>query len=526
MEILFRNRYLASHITSFNRVIKFSIYFRMAGRNRSMEDRIARKRDEEAINRQSWQAQTKYYDTCSRDNKKYCSWTSPECSASSMQKYQELQKSHKNSKEFEEEENQKVRLELKQKQEQEIAEREQRIKYRNRFSKHDEVQTSVLRNISNDLKAKEDAIRRVEAEKKLYQQWRLSNPYVREHEMNAREKNLKVAWLDAQIEKQMAKEKEEKEMKEYLEEREQKMKEEEAKEIEDKQSLQTRQLEYHEIIDKQIQQLKLKDELSEMLRSEEAAVLKHRQELENIAREREILTERKSRMEMDLYNLGFNRLKLRRRAKIVSEEIEQEQAFFERMLKLHEEEKQAESQAKEHNKESIRKALKCLKDQQQLELQRQEMLGVLFDSEAKAMWQKQELIWAQEKKARDNFFQDILKGLQCQIDEQVEQKVKEQQELLIEKEQMLKQIEEYNEAMRQEKEAKELKQKEYCHDLDAQVFDNRILQREKELKEEYENRRELERIKADEEKLREEIRKIQLETNVDGARFRRQKFLW
>lgn len=498
----------------------------MAGRNRSMEDRIARKRDEEAINRQSWQAQSKYYDTCSRDNKKYCSWTSPECSASSMKKYQEIKNSHKNSKEFEEEENQKVRLELKAQQEQEIAEREERIKYRNRFSKHDEAPISVLRNISNDLKAQQDTIRRFEAEKKLYQQWRLSNPFVREHEMNAREKNLKVAWLDAQIEKQMAKEKEEEEMKTYLEERQQKMKEEEEKEIEEKRSLQTKEEEYHEIIDKQIKQLKLKDELTEKLRSEEAAVLKHREELENIVREREILTERKSRMEMDLYNLGFNRLKLRRRAKIVSEEIEQEQAFLERILKLQEEEKQAEGLAKEHSKESIKKILKCLKDQQKLEVQRQEMLGVLFDSEAKAMWQKQELIWAQEKKARNNLFQDILQGLKSQIDEKVEQKVKEQQELLIEKEQMLKQIEEYNEAMKTEKQAKELKQQQYCHELDGQVFDNRVLQREKELKEEYENRRELERIKADEEKLREEIRKIQLETNADVGRFRRQKFLF
>jgi hypothetical protein len=56
------------------------------------------------------------------------------------------------------------------------------------------------------LKLEEDERRRHEAELKLYHQWRSGNPVLKHYERMQKSRDLKLSWLDQQIENRMQKE--------------------------------------------------------------------------------------------------------------------------------------------------------------------------------------------------------------------------------------------------------------------------------------------------------------------------------
>ncbi|XP_044737713.1 trichoplein keratin filament-binding protein [Chrysoperla carnea] len=492
-----------------------------------LEARMIRKRDQEADRLQTWNSQCKYYDQYTRSNEKFQSWTSPEMNAKCLKKYEEMEEQKKKSREMEEERNKRDLLLFEQKQREEIEAQEEARKRKERFYRNKEIPLDVLRDINQDLKAKQEAARRIEAEKKLYQHWRINNPFVRETEMNQRQSNLKVAWLDAQIEKQMAKEKEEEEMKRYLKEREKQIKEEEEAEKRYEETLAEKKKDIYEVIHKQMEELKKKEEMTELLREEEAAEIRKKNIYDEIERQREEMQMKRSRLEHDLYNLNQYRLKLRRRAKIIADDVAEEKKLLEDVLKLQENDSKAEYSKKLELKQSLQTAIERLKEQQNLELKRQEFMGMVFDSEAKAIWQKQENVWKQEQKQRDDLFRDVLDTIKRQIDENVQNKIKQQKQLVEEKENMLRQIEEANNELQREREEIERKKSERKKELDACIQNKVLHEKHAELKEQIERERQIEKYKQEEERLRKEIARIQLETSpVKPVHFPRRRIVW
>lgn len=77
--------------------------------------------------------------------------------------------------------------------------------------KIEDIPTELLKDVNLGLKIEEDDRRRHEAEIGLYHQWRRNNPVVRDYERCLRKDELKLSWLDQQIEKRMQKEREEEE---------------------------------------------------------------------------------------------------------------------------------------------------------------------------------------------------------------------------------------------------------------------------------------------------------------------------
>lgn len=77
--------------------------------------------------------------------------------------------------------------------------------------KIEDIPTELLKDVNLGLKIAEDDRRRHEAEIGLYHQWRRNNPVVRDYERCLKKEELKLSWLDQQIEKRMQKEREEQE---------------------------------------------------------------------------------------------------------------------------------------------------------------------------------------------------------------------------------------------------------------------------------------------------------------------------
>ncbi|KAJ8978358.1 hypothetical protein NQ317_002667 [Molorchus minor] len=152
---------------------------------------------------------------------------------------------------------------------------------------------------------------------------------------------------------------------------------------------------------------------------------------------------------------------------------------------------------------------KLVKENQELEKQRQRHLEFLFDSEAKTIYDKQTNMWKQEEAIRQNLLKEVIGGIKQQIEENVERNKQRQREILLEREEMTKKVEEYDKELRrlgEEEERRKVDRKKMIDD-DVKVKNAKTkLQESFKLKE---INAELDRIRKEEERLKQEIVKIQ-----------------
>jgi len=198
-----------------------------------VENQMIRRREREFKHHQMWTGAEDYYKRWDQNNTKYDEWTSPRYYEDNNKlisdvrqkkdKEELLAKRKEKLRKLLEEEEQTYQIELMVKKNLRIG-ADKSVK-----PSSDDVSTESLKDVNVELKRKDEEKRKREAELKLYHQWRLNNPIVRQFESKYRFKDLKLSWLDQQIEKRMQKENEEKAMKKFIKEQEERLKIEKKK---------------------------------------------------------------------------------------------------------------------------------------------------------------------------------------------------------------------------------------------------------------------------------------------------------
>ncbi|GJQ78233.1 hypothetical protein Trydic_g2562 [Trypoxylus dichotomus] len=475
------------------------------------QDKMAKKREKDFWHQQQWGNQVQYYKKWEKVNTKYDEWTSPRYYESNNELVERLKKDREKAENLE-----KRRETLKKLYSEEDATYEIEIMMQKAKSeaikqqqKFEEIPVELLKDVNVGLKLDEDDKRRREAELQLYHQWRNNNPMLRDAERRKNTKDIKLSWLDQQIEKRMLKEKEEEECKRILRERDKNIEEQKRKDQIITEEIQKKNKELQEYLVKQMEEINLKQKMSEELQDEEKTEIEKQMkiaELEEKLRAEEI---RRKNVECALYNLRQHKMKMKRLAREIEENIDKEADLVRELVKSRATERIKDRQKKEEIKRALDEFLEYSKEQKFLEKRRQECLDFVFDSEAKTTYEKQKEIWDREEKARQALIKDVLDTINEQIKENIKTNKDKQKELLLEREKMLEDVEKYEKEIEENKKLEQEKKQALKKELAEQITDKKV--REKKLKE-LEKRKvdvELENIKKEEERLKKEIMKIQ-----------------
>lgn len=479
-------------------------------RRLNAESEMIRRREKEFQHDQMWGGASKYYDHFNQVNTKFEDWTSPRYYTESMKQYEELKSRREKEKHLDKRREALQKLYEEEARSFEIEMMVQKNKPPSPIrSKADDIPLELLQNVHDSFKQAEENKRKQEAESKLYQQWRMNNPVVRSYERAYNNRNVKLSWLDQQIEKRMRQEKEEEEAKRILKEREENIQKQKQLEEQHKRETEEKNRMYKEMLDIQVEELKKKQACAEELKRLEQKETKRKLCLAEIAAQQQQEERRRMEREVALFNVRQHKLKLKQKAKDIQENLAMEKDMIQRLQQL-EYEKLIEDERKRCEvRESFEKYMKLVKVQQELERDRERTLDFIFDSEAKGMFDRQSEIWRNEEEARQGLLKEVLATLKEQVEANIRRNREYQAELLKEREENTMRIEMYNEELERLKEEDEKKKANRRQELDESVKvkqARKVAQDGIKLKELDD---ELDRIRKEEERLKREIMNIQ-----------------
>ncbi|KAJ3651055.1 hypothetical protein Zmor_017118 [Zophobas morio] len=476
-----------------------------------VENEMIKRREREFRHDQVWNNRKQYYEEWEKKNAKFDEWTSPryhetnnkliEETKKKREKEESLAKRRENLRKLLTEEEKLYDVEL-------MIHKTRNATYR-RAPRSDEVPVEVLKELNRGLKLEEDDRRRHEAELKLYHQWRGSNPVLKHYERMQRGRDLKLSWLDQQIENRMRRETEEEECRKLLKEREQMLLQEDEKHEEEQKRIQLKKEELKVTLEQQMEELKLKNKINDELKHKEEEENNKRAELHKIELQR-IEDERKRReRECALYNIKQYKMRLKKKAENVQTNLEHERELILKLKQLEIAERIEDERKKNEVKEALNDFLVLNQEQKNLEKARQRHLDFLFDSEAKVQYEQQDEFWKQEETARTKLIKDVIDTIKTQIEANLERNKQKQLEVVKEREEMVKRIEEYNKEMAELKEKEEKKKWERKKMIDEDVKMKSVRKKARENAELRRIDEELEMVRKEEERLKQEIMNIQ-----------------
>ncbi|XP_057671976.1 trichoplein keratin filament-binding protein-like [Diorhabda carinulata] len=475
------------------------------------ENEIIRRREQETRYNELWNGTVKYFDHWNKACTKFEEWTSPRYYSENNKLLSDI----KNKKD-KEEQLAKRREKLRQLFEDERQSYEIEIMvHKNRYMvdkpRRDnlEVSTNVLKEINDNIKTEEETKRRREAELKLYEQWKRNNPIVRQYEAKYKCRDLKLSWLDQQIEKQMAIEKEEEENRRILKEQEEKLKQEREKEEYDKKQLDIKREQLKRDLEKQILELREKQTISDDLKSKEDAELKQQTLLAELEEKYRVEENRRREQECVLFNIRQHKRKLQQRIKDIQEDLEQDRHLVSRLRDLELNDIIQDEKKRKEIQEGIKEFLDILYQQQKLEVLRKKRMEFLFDSEAKAMYDMQEELWKQEEVNRKKLIKEVIDSVKKQIQDNLERNKKNQIDILKEREEITEKIEQYHQELDKLKEEEQKKKHKARLDRQDEIKMKAAKGKSLDVLRMKELDKELELIRKEEERLQKEILRIQ-----------------
>ncbi|KAH1018302.1 trichoplein keratin filament-binding protein isoform X1 [Dendroctonus ponderosae] len=475
-----------------------------------LESNLIRRRERDFKHQQMWIGAQDYYRKWDKVNSKFDQWTSPRYYADNNKMLSDLR--HKRDKEellvkrrdalrkLFDEENRSFQIELT------VTKslHKPRVK---------EVSTETLRDLNCEMKQRAEERRKREAEIKLYHQWRTNNPLIRQFESKYKLKDLKLSWLDQQIEKRMQKEAEEKECTRLIKEQQESRRRAKEKEAELNQQSEEKKSRLKECLDKQVEDLKQKQKISDELRDKEAAELKRKNELWELQEATKLEHQRRRARETALFNIKQHKLKLKQKAQDVLEALGHDQELILRMKRLELEHLMEDEKKRIEIRRDLEEFLSIVRQQQDLEKQRQKQFDFLFDSEAKIIHDKQMQKWNSEEFARKNLLKSVLDALNKQVEDKLAITKQVQREVLQEREDMLVKVEQYHSDLQLLKEEDAKRKQERRRDIEEDIKEKNAHKKQKENAKMKQIDEQLQRVRQEEDRLCEEIMKIQGKSN-------------
>merc|ERR1739846_32144 len=119
-----------------------------------------------------------------------------------------------------------------------------------------------------------------------------------------------------------------------------------------------------------------------------------------------------------------------------------------------------------------------VEQQLKLEKQREAEMDMLYRDEAARMWSKREAEWERERLARERLMAEVLEGRKHQLDEQMEELRKRQEESIESREELLRELENIQQMTAREKEEDIRKRRERDEEMRGQITARREVKKE------------------------------------------------
>lgn len=476
----------------------------------NIENEMIRKREKEHKHQTEWGNRVQYYKTFDKSNNKYEQWTSPRYYEENAQLMGNIRKK-RDKEELTVKRREKL---LKLYQEEEASYKiELMVKNKNNYlkprNKSDDLPTEILDVINKGLKLEDEDRRRHQAELSLYEHWRRNNHNLRNYERRIRTNDVKLSWLDQQIQKRMEREKQEEEYRKMLAERDKQIEQQKKEEDAYKKYLELKNKELKSNLDNQLIELNDKKRQSEKLELEENEYFQLQRQVDVIEEKQVKEEKQREERQIALFNIRQHKLKLKQRAKDIEKSLDEEADLAEEMLKLDLKEKLENNRKINDVQKTLREFVQYAREQKQLEKKRQETVNFIFDSEAKLMCERQCEIWQKEEASRKTLLKDVLDIIKQQIKEKEDKHKVEYLETLNEREEMLKNIEKCNDEMEHLKQEELRKNTEYKNIIDKQIKERELQRKQLKCLERSDIENQLESNRKEEERLKNEIMKLQ-----------------
>lgn len=291
------------------------------------------------------------------------------------------------------------------------------------------------------LKSSREERRKQTAEELMMEHWRENTPELRMVESARHQKHVIQCWSGQIVEREEILEKEQKAKEEYDKflARENLLALENEKEIEKKRI--EDEINLKNILWSQAQQMKEEEKKAQYLKQQEE--LLHLQQIYfQKMNEEQKKTERfRENLEHGKILLRQHAAALRRKSKEVQKELEEDRLFLENMIQLEKEDQGIQTSRQDQAKADALWMKQIVEEQMEFEKQREAEIDMLFQEEAKKVWEKRKLEWDKEKKARQRLMNEVLVERKSQLDAKMHAVKLEQQKSIDRREEILNDIE-------------------------------------------------------------------------------------
>lgn len=283
---------------------------------------------------------------------------------------------------------------------------------------------------------------------------------------------------------------------------------EEEKQLEKRRTEQA--LKLQEDIAKQIETIEQSHAKSEELKKQEAEEFMRRTLLQELEEKRKLDEARIKNYEIALENIKHHKVKLKRKAAEIQENIDREQELMKQILESDVADAIEDEKKRKEIRQTVEQFLQFAREQKRLEKDREKYLDFVFDSEAKIMYEKQSEIWEEERKSRQALLKDVLQTIKVQIEEKLEKNRRRQLEVLKEREENLKAVEEYDRELEREQQESGRRKQEQKKILDEQIKEKNAIRNKLKSLQQKDLDLQLQKAQKEEERLKREIQKLQM----------------
>jgi len=326
-----------------------------------------------------------------------------------------------------------------------------------------------------------------EAELKMLQHWKINNPQFRELESKKHEvlvrKTLRQQIDDKKNIEEERKEEEKREEERKLDEDRRNKEEWERKEEEKQVNI----INWKKSLETQIHELRQKEREAECLARERAEQEELQRQMEECEGKRKTLEKLRENRQIEIFQKRQHRLKLRKKAKIIQEEIEEDHKILEEMLAITSARETMEGEKRIKAAEELQWMSNVLTKQLEEEKKRENESEHLFAEEASQMFAKQEEVWKREEMARKRLMEDVVEGWRMKQTEMVEGAREREAQVLRKREEVKEDVQKLNAWIMEEERGKRVNQAHFVEGLEEGVRAAQQRKREERVKETFDD---------------------------------------
>uniref|UniRef100_T1ITZ2 Trichoplein keratin filament-binding protein n=1 Tax=Strigamia maritima TaxID=126957 RepID=T1ITZ2_STRMM len=203
-----------------------------------------------------------------------------------------------------------------------------------------------------------------------------------------------------------------------------------------------------EVIKRHMEELKMKEKETNRLRLELELLQKKQWKLEELEEEQqERIKEHNKTKETARILKHQLKVHLQNRARDILTQLEEDREMMRHAAHEMEFERKQNDVWREKNRNDTEKFRKIIDEQIEAEKKRQSELGSLFNEEAGKVWKQLEEQWNRERYFRREVMSELMDGLRKETEEKIVENVKQQEESVKTREDLLRMIEEGKEKM-------------------------------------------------------------------------------